>query len=101
MNNELITEKHEWVIRFTESLERLLKGIERLCADSRPALNGERYLTDKEVSHRLKLSRRTLQDYRNEGRMPYIQLGGKILYRESDIEKILEEGYREAFRFER
>ncbi len=98
MNNELITEKNEWVSRFMESLDRMLKGIEHLAANCRPLLNGERYLTDKEVSARLKVSRRILQDYRNEGRIPYILLGGKILYRESDIEKILEEGYREAFR---
>ncbi len=99
MNNELITEKNEWVSRFIESLDRMLKGIEHLAANCRPLLNGERYLTDKEVSARLKVSRRTLQDYRNEGRIPYILLGGKILYRESDIEKILEEGYREAFQW--
>ncbi len=66
MNNELITEKNEWVSRFMESLDRMLKGIEHLAASCRPALSGERYLTDKEVSARLKVSRRTLQDYRNE-----------------------------------
>ena len=59
-------------------------------------LNGERYLTDKEVGARLKVSRRTLQDYRNAGRIPYILLGGKLLYRESDIERLLMEGYRPA-----
>ena len=47
---------------------------------------------------RLKVSRRTLQDYRNEGRIAYIQLGGKILYRESDIERMLNDGYRSAYR---
>ena len=99
MNNELITEKNERLSRFMESLERILKGMERLAASCRPALNGERYLTDKELSARLKVSRRTLQDYRNEGRIPYILLGGKILYRESDIERMLEEGYREAFQW--
>jgi len=46
----------------------------------------------------LKVSRRTLQDYRNEGRIPYIQLGGKILYRESDIERMLSDRYRPAYR---
>ena len=99
MNNKLITEKNERVSRFIESLDRMQKGIERLAASCRPALNGGRYLTDKEVSARLKVSRRTLQDYRNEGRIPYILLGGKILYRESDIEKMLEKGYREAFQW--
>ena len=32
------------------------------------------------------------------GVIPYIQLGGKILYRESDIQKILMPNYREAYR---
>ena len=98
MNNELITKNNEQVTHFMKSLERMTEGIEHLATNSRPLLNGEHYLTDKEVSARLKVSRRTLQDYRNEGRLPYIQLGGKILYRESDIEKTLEECYREAFR---
>ncbi len=98
MNNELITKNNEWVIHFMKSLERMTEGIEQLAASCRSLLNGEHYLTDKELSARLKVSRRTLQDYRNEGRLPYIQLGGKILYRESDIEKTLEECYREAFR---
>ena len=52
----------------------------------------------KEVSARLKVSRRTLQDYRNNGIIAYYQLGGKILYKESDIERMLAANYREAFR---
>ena len=75
--NELINKENEWIIHFMGSLDRLL---------------------DKEVSARLKVSRRTLQDYRNEGRIAYIQLGGKILYRESDIERMLADSYRSAYR---
>lgn len=71
--------------------------IEHRTVENRPVLGGGRYLTDKEVSAQLKLSRRTLQDYRNEGRISYYQLGGKILYRESDIEKMLQESYQEAY----
>ena len=36
-----------------------------------PTLGGERFLTDREVSARLKVSRRTLQDYRNNGVVSY------------------------------
>ena len=39
-----------------------------------------------------------MQDMRNNGVNPYIRLGGKILYRESDIQKILMDNYREAYR---
>lgn len=33
----------------------------------KPSLNGESYLTDKELSVKLKVSRRTLQEYRTDG----------------------------------
>ena len=96
--NELMTKDNEWILHFMGSLDRLLDNYEQLTANYHPTLGGERFFTDKEVSARLKVSRRTLQDYRNEGRIPYIQLGGKILYRESDIEKVLLDGYRSAYR---
>ena len=87
--NELMTKDSEWIIHFMGSIDRLLDSFERMTANYRPTLGGERFFTDKEVSARLKVSRRTLQDYRNEGRISYIQLGGKILYRESDIFSVL------------
>lgn len=98
MNNDLMTKRSEWLLRFMNSLDCMLDNVENMVKDYRPLLGGERYLTDKEVAYQLKLSRRTLQDYRNEGRIPYIQLGGKILYRESDLEKMLENAYKPAFR---
>nr|WP_280202134.1 helix-turn-helix domain-containing protein [Bacteroides fragilis] len=93
-----ITNNHPNSIGYITNLERLLDNYERMTVDYRPTLGGERFFTDKEVSARLKVSRRTLQDYRNEGQIPYIQLGGKIFYRESDIEKMLLDGYRSAYR---
>ena len=96
--SEMITKNHALVAEFGNSLDRLLDGIENFMANSRPTLGGERFLTDREVSARLKVSRRTLQDYRNNGMIAYYQLGGKILYKESDIEKMLAANYREAFR---
>ena len=92
--SEMITKNHALVAQFGDTLDRLLDGIENLV----PTLGGERFLTDREVSARLKVSRRTLQDYRNNGMIAYYQLGGKILYKESDIEKMLAANYREAFR---
>ena len=97
-DNELVTRSNERIASFFQSLDRMLDGIEGLVRDCKPTLNGERYLTDGEVSERLKLSRRTLQDYRNEGRIPYIKLGGKILYRESDILRMLDDGYCDAYK---
>ena len=75
-----------------ESLLRTLE-LDRCVELSRPTLGGERYLTDRELSERLKISRRTLQEYRSSGEIPYYCVCGKVLYRESDIERVLEEHY--------
>lgn len=72
---------------------RSWKGLRRITA---PLFNGERFLSDKELSDLLRISRRCLQDYRDQGRISYIRLGGKILYKVSDIEKLLEDNYHEA-----
>ena len=100
MNKETITRDNEKVALLLEKMNRLMEYMESLAENYKPVLGDERFLTDKELSAMLKISRRSLQDYRNEGRIPYIQLGGKILYRESDIEQILKNGYRKAYREE-
>lgn len=96
--NELLTKDSERMAALFISLDKIFKSLEELSKSSRPMLDGERFLTDKEVSERLRISRRTLQEYRNESRIPYILLGGKVLYKESDIEKTLQAGYRKAGR---
>lgn len=95
--SEMITKDNERVTRLFGSLERMLSGIEQLVASHRPTLGGERFLTDREVSQRLKVSRRTLQDWRTNGQIAYISLGGKVLYRESDIQKMLEKFHRKVW----
>ena len=55
---------------------------------------GELFLTGKEVCERLYISPRTLQDYRDRKIIPYTQFAGKILYKASDLEKMLEENYQ-------
>ena len=96
--SEIITKDNERVARLFGSLDRMLSGIERLVANHRPTLGGERFLTDKEVSTRLKVSRRTLQEWRTNGQIAYISLGGKVLYKESEIQKMLEKYHQKAWK---
>ena len=97
MSDEVITHKHEWVRGLFSELDRIAKDVATMVDENLPLLGGEHYLTDRELSQRLKISRRTLQDYRNNGILPYRQLGGKILYRESDIERVLQSCHRGKF----
>ena len=101
MSNEIREKDHEWVKTFHSNFDRLLALLERLLEKRQQSAYGDELLTDKEVAYLLKVSRRTLQDYRNNGILPYTQVGGKILYRASDIEKTLMKGYKEAYRYKR
>ena len=84
--------------RMRDSMRELLSLCRNVTEDYRPMLDGERYLTDDETSRVLKISRRTLQEYRSSGRIPFVLLGGKVLYRESDLEALLQECYHPARR---
>jgi excisionase family DNA binding protein len=96
--NELITLRTEGVTDAMQSMKDIESLFDKVTSNYRPLLDGERYLSDVEVSHRLKISRRTLQEYRDNGMIPYFKLGGKVLYRESDLERVLQECYHPAYR---
>lgn len=57
----------------------------------------DRYLNNIQVCEMLHVSQRTLQDYRDKGRVAFYKLEGKILYKLSDIEKMLESNYYKAW----
>ena len=96
--DKVITQDNLEMTDLFQQMGILLSSIEELTQDYRPILNGERYMTDSELAQYLKLTKRTLQEYRNSRKIPFYQLGGKILYRESDIEKLLFDNRIEAFK---
>ena len=70
------------------------KRIVEVAKTHKPLFAGELYLTGKEVCERLYISPRTLQDYRDRKVIPYMQFAGKILYKASDLEKMLKDNYK-------
>ena len=80
-----------WFFQGLEKMEKMLSVIEKM---PKSLFNGERFLTDEELSKVLRVSRRTLQEYRTFGVVPYYMVQGKTLYKESDILKILEDSYK-------
>ena len=75
------------------AIRSVSKRIKDVAETYKPLFGGEHFLTGKEVCERLYISPRTLQDYRNKGIIPYTQFAGKILYKVSDLERLLEENY--------
>ena len=70
------------------------KRIKEVAQTHKPLFGGEHFLTGKEVCKRLYISPRTLQDYRDRRIIPYTQFAGKILYKVSDLERLLEDSHK-------
>ena len=95
---ELINKNTSQVKEFISSLDSMLNGIESIVKHYKPHFNGERFLSNNEVSKKLNVSLRTLQEWRDTGLIPFIQIKGKIIYRQVDIDKLLQKHYFESWK---
>ena len=53
----------------------------------------ENWVDAQDVMLSLHISRRTLQSLRNNGILPYSRINGKLYYKMSDVESLLESNY--------
>ena len=77
------------------ALDKVNRRIKEVAQTHKPLFGDEHFLTGKEVCERLYIRPRTLQDYRERRIIPYTQFAGKILYKASDLERLLEDNYKE------
>jgi len=96
MEEKILTINDELIARTLESLRKASRKADVLMENYKPVLHGERLMTDGELATVLRVSPRALRDYRNEGILPYIRMKGNILYKESDIEKVLKDHERKT-----
>ena len=94
MEYETISKETLEMKQLISDIQEVSKRLREIAQTHRPLFGGEIYLTGREVCERLFVSPRTLQDYRDKGIIPYTQIAGKILYRLSDINRLLQENYR-------
>ena len=83
----------EHVLNFISEIDEAIDKVRESFKDYRPLLNGDRWICGREVAEFLKVSRHTLFTYRQKGLLPYVLLCGKILYRERDLEELLQRNY--------
>lgn len=95
---EILNKKSDEIVSFLSVLDESLGSIKVALTNRTPHLKGEKYLTNNDISKLLNISIRSLQDWRDNGTVGYIQSSGKILYRQSDILKLLEDNYEKSWR---
>jgi len=54
------------------------------------SLDGSKLLTDREVAEKLSVSTRTVIDWRNAGKIPFIRIGRSIHYRPESLRALLQ-----------
>lgn len=68
--------------------EGFAKEIEELCATSGVS---KEWLDGQDVCKLLDISKRTLQHYRDYGKLPFSMIGKKCYYKASDVTRLLQE----------
>lgn len=97
MEINIITKEDDGIKKALKQLEKIKNQMKVIHKNNRPSFYNERYYTDVELSERLHVSRRTLQEWRSRGLIGYLNIGGKSLYRESEIEKLLNDNYHSSY----
>ncbi|MFH0895695.1 MAG: helix-turn-helix domain-containing protein [Bacteroidota bacterium] len=92
---EVITISSEAFLQITKRLDSLESYFKHV-ARQQPL--SEAWLDIEEACRLLKVSKRTLQSYRDEGILSYSQIGGKIYFSASAIEEHLKSHTRKAFK---
>jgi hypothetical protein len=78
---------------FLERIENRLNVLESLLQSGSKSHPSEEYIDSTSAKEMLGICQRTLQEYRDRRIIGFHQVGRKIMYRRSDIEKFLDEHY--------
>ncbi len=90
MNQQIL----ETLNRLEEVVMAILKDIQNL--KEKNAI--ENLLDNAEFIKRMNISKRTAQTWRVEGIISFSQIGSKIYYKVSDVDKMLDKNHRAAFK---
>lgn len=86
---DILDNKSLQISSFLTTLDELSNTIKQTLQNRTLHLNGEKYLTNREVCQLLRISSRTLQNWRDTGKISFIKLKGKILYTEAEMLNLL------------
>ena len=91
MPEEIITRDSAAFKELYRDIVKAIRAVDILIDTHRPTIGNELYLTSEEICSIFSISKRSLQNYRDNRQIPYTTLGGKILYPQSSLYKLLEQ----------
>ena len=89
---EIITFDKEAYDRLVATLKTFNEIANSLCLQY-GLLDEPAWIDTQEVCQRLRISKRTLQTYRNQGIIPFSVIRGKAYYKIEDVREVMDNGY--------
>ena len=96
--NDILDSRSSEILELFYNIEKIDSNIKNYADANKSMISNDIFLGNKEVCELLQLSPRTLQDYRDKRIIPFYKLEGKILYKMSDIQRMLENNYYDAWK---
>ena len=90
MTEEIITRDSAAFKELRRDIVKAIRAVDILIDTHRPTIGNELYLTSEEICSFFSISKRSLQNYRDNRQIPYTALGNKVLFRDDDIRHLLE-----------
>jgi tetrahydromethanopterin S-methyltransferase subunit G len=85
----LSTQQYKELVNRLDTLNKKLEENQKSPTDT--------FLDNQEFLQLMNISKRTAQTWRDEGIVSFSQIGSKIYYRMSDVQKLLDKNYKVAF----
>jgi tetrahydromethanopterin S-methyltransferase subunit G len=85
----LSTQQYKELVNRLDDLNKQLEEKQKKPQDT--------FLDNQEFLQLMNISKRTAQTWRDEGIVSFSQIGSKIYYRMSDVQKLLDKNYKAAF----
>jgi len=80
-------EAQHYIQKALDEIGKRLQRIDEKLGEARTAKND--WLDNQEICQLLHISKRTLENYRCRGMLPFSKVGGKVYYRMNDINDFL------------
>ena len=87
--NVITAQQYKEILNRLDALNRILEITQKRPEDG--------FLNNQDFIELLNISKRTAQSWRDHGKISFSQIGSKIYYKMSDVQKLLDANYKKAF----
>lgn len=97
MADKIINKSDTRIVAVRQKSQQAFDSVAIIRDSHHPILGGISLLNDEQVANHLNVTRRTIQNYRDSGLIPYYKICGKCLYAEHELRQLMDENYHPRY----